>query len=153
MTDIAKAAIHFEGVKLSMSQDKNGVILRLSIHPNDCPPSLHTDWVGSRYMVAMVKLNDDETPVMQSENEQKTKIIQSAGMLCRNEQFSQFIDEKLNCNINTGNDILMEKTTAEALRKHLGVKSRAEIPENKSSLNKFLEIRKEFQTWKKNKTQ
>ena len=47
----------------------------------------------------------------------------------------------------------MEKTTAEALRKHLSVKSRAEIPENKSSLNKFLEIRKEFQAWKKNKTQ
>ena len=54
--------INFEAVKTSMMQDKNGTNIRLTIHPNDVPPELHKDWVGSRYMVVMVKLNEDGTP-------------------------------------------------------------------------------------------
>lgn len=54
--------INFEAVKTSMMQDKNGTNIRLTIHPNDVPPQLHKDWVGSRYMVVMVKLNEDGTP-------------------------------------------------------------------------------------------
>ena len=56
--DIRQNALSFEAVKVSMNQDKNGIILRLNVHPNDCPKELHTDWVGTRYMVAMVRLNE-----------------------------------------------------------------------------------------------
>ena len=55
-------SVNFEAVKTSMMQDKNGTNIRLTIHPNDVPPQLHKDWVGSRYMVVMVKLNEDGTP-------------------------------------------------------------------------------------------
>ena len=55
-------SVKFEAVKTSMMQDKNGTNIRLTIHPNDVPPQLHKDWVGSRYMVVMVKLNEDGTP-------------------------------------------------------------------------------------------
>ena len=58
--DNTKDAVHFEAVKTSMSQSKAGTILRLAIHPNEVPANLHTDWVGSRYMVAMVKLNEQD---------------------------------------------------------------------------------------------
>ena len=54
--------VSFEAVKTSMMQDKNGTNIRLTIHPNDVPAKLHKDWVGSRYMVVMVKINDDGTP-------------------------------------------------------------------------------------------
>ena len=50
--------LQFEAVKTSMMQDKNGTNIRLTIHPDDVPQELHKDWVGSRYMVVMVKLND-----------------------------------------------------------------------------------------------
>jgi hypothetical protein len=60
--DIRQNALSFEAVKVSMNQDKNGIILRLNVHPNDCPKELHTDWVGTRYMVAMVRLNDEDMP-------------------------------------------------------------------------------------------
>jgi len=51
--------VNFEAVKTSMMQDKNGTNIRLTIHPNDVPPQLHKDWVGSRYMVVMVKLDEE----------------------------------------------------------------------------------------------
>ena len=51
--------INFEAVKTSMMQDKNGTNIRLTIHPNDVPQQLHKDWVGSRYVVVMVKLDEE----------------------------------------------------------------------------------------------
>jgi hypothetical protein len=60
--------VSFEAVKTSMMQDKNGTNIRLTIHPNDVPQELHKDWVGSRYMVVMVKVNEDGTPDNRSEN-------------------------------------------------------------------------------------
>ena len=63
--------ISFEAVKTSMMQDKNGTNIKLTIHPNDVPQDLHKDWVGSRYMVVMVKLNEDGTPDEREENDNK----------------------------------------------------------------------------------
>ena len=60
--------VSFEAVKTSMMQDKNGTNIRLTIHPNDVPQDLHKAWVGSRYMVVMVKLNEDGTPDNREEN-------------------------------------------------------------------------------------
>ena len=60
--------VSFEAVKTSMMQDKNGTNIKLTIHPNDVPQDLHKDWVGSRYMVVMVKLNEDGTPDNREEN-------------------------------------------------------------------------------------
>jgi hypothetical protein len=51
--------VSFEAVKTSMMQDKNGTNIRLTIHPNDVPQQLHKDWVGSRYVVVMVKLDEE----------------------------------------------------------------------------------------------
>ena len=61
-------SVKFEAVKTSMMQDKNGTNIRLTIRPNDVPPDLHKDWVGSRYMVVMVKLNEDGTPDTRSDD-------------------------------------------------------------------------------------
>ena len=64
-------SVNFEAVKTSMMQDKNGTNIRLTIHPNDVPEALHKDWIGSRYMVVMVKLNEDGTPEGISSNDTK----------------------------------------------------------------------------------
>ncbi len=63
--------VSFEAVKTSMMQDKNGTNIRLTIHPNDVPQDLHKDWIGSRYMVVMVKLNEDGTPDERKEDATK----------------------------------------------------------------------------------
>jgi hypothetical protein len=89
MTNIRDAAMGFEAVKISMSQDRNGIVLRLNIHPNDCPPELHTDWVGTRYMVAMVRLNDHDEPETREEQQRIERMIASAGLLCRNAEFGE----------------------------------------------------------------
>ena len=77
MDDVKELALNFEAVKVSMSQDKNGTNLRLCIHPDDVPQELHQHWVGSRYMVAMVKLNDENEPELSEDQVRRQRLFKS----------------------------------------------------------------------------
>jgi len=78
--------LNFEGLKLKLTQDGTGFVLSLRIHPDQIPEPLVRDFVGARYMVAMVRINDDEEPTAYK----KTRSTQ-AGMLCKNPAFQQFL--------------------------------------------------------------
>lgn len=144
MSEIREAAIGFEAVKVSMSQDKNGVTLRLSVHPNDCPPELHTDWVGSRYMVGMVRLNDFDEPEMREEQHYIERLIASAGLLCRNPDFWTFLSGRYSFE-----DVGGEDEAIHTLRNECRIKSRSEFRDNSDARYRFDEIKKEFLQWKK----
>ena len=153
MDDIKKAAINFEAVKVSMSQTKDGIILRLALHPNECPPSLHTDWVGSRYMVAMVKLGDDDTPQIPDQNREIDKMISQAGLLCRNPEFTEYL-HKMNITTYdpTGKFPTLtpdENGVVEALRNYLGIISRSELRNNSQAREKFKALVDGFTRYKK----
>ena len=53
------SALQFETIKIALKQDRNGYVMTLRIHPDDVPDELLRDFVGARYIVAMVRLNDD----------------------------------------------------------------------------------------------
>jgi hypothetical protein len=148
MVEVREAAIHFEAVKVSMNQNKDGMALRLSIHPNDCPQELLSDWVGTRYIVAMVRLNDEDKPDMREEQRHIEKMISSAGMLCRNDHFYQFLFEHGMCDFATEEDE-MEKECVSAIKSACNIKSRADFRSNAAARRKFEEIRERFKEWKK----
>jgi hypothetical protein len=62
-------AIHFEGVKHAYRQTKDGVVISFVVHPHDVPKGLADAPLGSRYIVALVQVDDDEQPVHQSAKE------------------------------------------------------------------------------------
>jgi hypothetical protein len=148
MTDapIRDIAMHFEAVKVSMSQDKNGIILRLNVHPNDCPKELHTDWVGTRYVVAMVRLQEDDTPDDRGFVAVQ-RLIASAGLLCRNEDFFAFL---VDCDmaVPTVDPAEMESQSADAIRTVCEIKSRSEFRDNEAARGKFEALRNDFKKWK-----
>ena len=149
-TDPREAAVHFEAVKTSMSQSKSGTILRLAIHPNEVPPSLHADWVGSRYMVAMVKLNDQDEPEISLEQQEINRLIASAGALCRNSEFAQFLYEQDLLALGFSPDERKrEAAVADALRQHLGIESRADMKNDTRAREMFKQLSEEFVRWKK----
>jgi hypothetical protein len=148
MEEIKQAAIHFEAIKVSMNQNKEGMALRLNIHPNDCPQELLSDWVGTRYMVAMVRLTDDDRPDTREDQREIERMITSAGMLCRNEDFYQFMFERSLCDFATEQEE-MEKECVEGLKKVCGIKSRADLRSDVSARKMFEYVREEFKQWKK----
>lgn len=150
MSDIREAAMNFEAVKISMSQDRNGVVLRLNVHPSECPPALHTDWVGSRYMVAMVKLDDEDQPDKRDDETALQRLISSAGLLCRNEEFGAYM--KAMGHIDEDTDAFtMEDEVTKALYLICNIKSRSELRQNVSARETFMELREEFLSWKRKK--
>ena len=148
MTEVRDAAVHFEAVKTSMSQSKQGTVLRLALHPNEVPPSLHTDWVGSRYMVAMVKLDEEYQPEMSDQQRETNRLIASAGMLCRNLDFAKFLFDADTLLGVPNDEAEREKRVAGALREALGVESRSEMRTNSVARERFKNMVEEFTKWK-----
>lgn len=144
---IRGSALSFEGVKVSMSQDKNGIILRLNVHPNDCPKELHTDWVGTRYMIAMVRLNDDDT-VDDRGHVDIGKLIASAGLLCRNHEFYEYLYGVYQMKyVTTASE--MEAQCVEVMKRLCNIKSRTEFRDNEAARKQFEALRSDFMVWKK----
>lgn len=144
------AAMGFEAVKVSMSQDKNGIILRLNIHPNDCPQALHTDWVGTRYMVGMVRVNEDESPDDRGFAQHK-KLVASAGLLCRNESFFTFMVTAGLVDPHLSGPEEKETGCADAMRDYCGIKSRTDLMRDEEARKKFETLRQSFKHWKEGK--
>tara|TARA_R100000234_G_scaffold46370_1_gene27649 strand:- start:20627 stop:21082 length:456 start_codon:yes stop_codon:yes gene_type:complete len=148
-TEIKENSMGFEAVKVSMSQDKNGIILRLNVHPNDCPPELHTDWVGTRYMVGMCKLNDFDQPDVRLEQKNIERMISSAGLLCRNEEFWRFL-QSTQMDAWDGDPYVESEEHAVSVVHHIcNIKSRSELRNNVSAREDFTNLREEFFRWKK----
>jgi hypothetical protein len=131
----------FEGVKVALKQDKTGFVLTLSIHPDDLPDEILRDFVGARYQVVMVRLNNEELP-MNREHEHSNDGVRSAGILCRDFQFHKFLYD--------GGHIFIsnEEEATNWLKEYLDIQSRSEIKESASAQEKLRGVTKEFSAWK-----
>ena len=143
-SDIKDLAIAFEGRKVGVSQTKDGIILRISIHPDECPTTVWRDWVGTRYQIAMVRIGDDEQPTAHDSVIIANKAIASAGMMCRDEAFQSWLAAE-----GIGGDIEVdvhdtERWAIDALRGYLGITSRTEMKTNKEALDKFIALRNDY---------
>ena len=136
--DPREAAISFEAIKIGLRQNKDGVVLLLSIHPSDLPRDLMEAWVGTRFQVAMVQIADDGTPKEGNETREGNVAVKVAGALCRNERFRAWLNSGWTDNLKTEDD------TAEWLRNYLGIASRAELKTDMLARDKFFNMRDRF---------
>jgi hypothetical protein len=138
MKSAKDAAIGVEAVKIAMSQSKDGVKLTLVLHPHEDISELFSHPVGSRYQVALVLVDDEGQPVPIKSREAGDRAVASAGMLCRNPQFQQFMADK-------GLALsAMEDDVVSGIYGYCGIKSRAELKTDRLALAKFDELRLEF---------
>jgi len=138
MTEVRDAAIHFEAVKISLKQDKSGFVLTTAIHPNDVPESLLRDWVGSRYMVAMVKLDDDNQPIEPPELKAGREAVARAAQLCKLPRFQKWL-------VSCGHALeASEEAAADAIREVCGIDSRSDLKGNADARAYFDELVEAF---------
>jgi hypothetical protein len=137
---MAIKTLQFEAVKIAMKQDKTGIILTLNIHPDELPTDLMRDFVGARYQVVMVRLNDENRP-MSRDQEYSRDPVRTAGILCRDKQFAQYLFDK---------EEIFEKKEADVidwLKVELDIESRTELKEDLQKAKKFWAIYQEYQQW------
>jgi hypothetical protein len=131
----------FEGVKVALKQDRTGYILTLSVHPDEVPEEILRDFVGARYQVVMVRLTNEERPMVR-EQEHSGDMVRMAGILCRDPMFQRFLLE-------AGQTFDASEDIATAwLKEELNIQSRAELRENQAAASQLRIINQEFQAWK-----
>lgn len=135
----AKNTVQCEVVKVAMAQDKNGHILKLSIHPNDLPKDLVLDPLGSRYVMVLARLNDQDEVVPPKEKTEGEKIVDIAGLLCRNVRFIHWLYDNGHSSSDT------ESGAIEAVRSICGIKSRSEFRTNEEARRLFEDLKAEFE--------
>jgi hypothetical protein len=136
--------IQFESVKAGLRQSKEGYMLTLSVHPDDLPDDLMRDFVGSRYMVVMVRVGDDEMPMNRTEQFPGDTAVKMSGMLCRDPEFWDWLHE---------NEWLKDKNESacvEWLIYFLGVESRKELKTDSEARLLFNNLKDKFESWRAN---
>jgi hypothetical protein len=129
----------FEAVKVAIKQDKTGYVLTLSIHPDEVPEEILRDFVGARYQVVMVRLNEDQSVFPRK---QRSGVVSAAGILCRDKAFWDFlydIDELVTKD---------ERSAVEALHRIIGIDSRSELAEIPKAQEAYDLLVTDFKRWK-----
>lgn len=141
MTDWAERnTTQCEVVKIAMAQDRNGHILKLSIHPSDLPKDLVLDPLGTRYVMVLARLNDQDEVVQPKDKTDGDMAIKIAGALCRNERFIGWMFKSEHSPEKT------ETGAIEGIREYCGVQSRKDFRTNDEARRKFFELRDSFET-------
>ena len=110
--------------KHGMAQLQNGQWrLTLTVHPDDMTPDLLTDPMGTRYGMALVKMEDVE--------EQKPPLSTRAVMMCKDEQFQMFFEEIIPAGKTKGVFSTDEELTVHELYDYCNIRSRSELNTDK----------------------
>jgi hypothetical protein len=135
--------IQFEAVKTGLKQSKDGYLLTLAVHPDEIQDDLMRDFVGSRYVVVMVRLGDDEKPLNREQEFPGDHAVKMAGMLCRDPEFWEWLSQKKLLEDQN------EKACAEWLSDYLGIESRKELKTDEDARALFSRLKEAFEAWRK----
>jgi hypothetical protein len=128
-------ALQFEGLKIALKQDATGYVLTLKIHPDEIPNELLRDFIGARYMVAMARINDDETPVPINNR------VKRAALLCKDHNFQNYVNFLVGIP-------KTEQAAVDFIYDICAIKSRTELNGNAHAQNQFDQMVKEFEEWR-----
>lgn len=141
MTEWAeKNTIQCEVVKIAMSQDKNGHILKVAIHPSDLPKDLMLDPLGTRYVMVLARLNDQDEVVQPKDKSEADKAISMAGLLCRNQRF---IDWMFDFGQSYSRD---EAGTVDGVKTYCGIESRKDFRTDEDARRRFFALVELFES-------
>lgn len=134
-----KNTIQCEVVKIAMTQDKNGHILKVAIHPSDLPKDLILDPLGTRYVMVLARLNDQDEVVQPKEKSEAEKAIDIAGLLCRNQRFIDWM-------FDYGQSLERTEFGAiEGVKIYCGVESRKHFRTDAAARKMFFQLRDKFE--------
>ena len=131
--------LKFEARQIALKKDKDGFAVTFRVHPDDIPMELIRDFVGAVYDCELTR-TDSEHIDKQAEYTGKL-YVKLAGILCSASQFWDFLY--------ADSQIIRkdEKAAIEWMHNYLGVKSRAELPDNIEAQQLLDKINREFKQW------
>ena len=142
MSDARDAAQAMECSLMILRKDKDGWVFGFRVHPDDAPRSLLDASLGTRFHAVMLEINDDETYVVPEDTRKGKIAVATAGQMCREEAFQNWMLKKGGVQRRDGMDI--EEITAGLLRESLAIESRSDLAENADSWEIFRDLIMEY---------
>jgi len=130
-------AEHFEAKKYAYRQSKDGMILSFVLHPNDVPKDMAISSIGTRYMVAVAEIADDETPVVPEEKTKAQRALNKSHLICRETDYQAWVRLNASKWIQEDDswmlDLPDEDLAIRVMRKACQIDSRSELKENEEA--------------------
>jgi hypothetical protein len=156
MQDVAtiarENAISLEAKKDGLTQRQDGSwLLRLRVHPNDDVTAIAAAAMGTRFMVALVALADDDSPQQKKWPPVRMDLLaQRAAILCGEKEFQAFARMTFPMDWERAPPEADETdATAYVLRIQCGVRSRKEIVPHSAASVAFEDLLSKFETWRR----
>lgn len=164
-TTARKMAIDCEAIKYSYRQSKDGIVVSFLIHPQHVPDGLAVAALGTRYIVALVELGDDETPRPPKRKEvtpeprpdtkskptshatggarswDELSSTQQAGIRCKEPAFWRYLRDRQYIQTES------EKEAASFVHKYCDVVSRRDIDKSSFAIEQWDNLDDGFQDW------
>lgn len=136
-------ALHCEMVKYAYRQTKDGVVVSFVVHPDDVPAELSCSHIGSRYMVALVEIGDDEKPKPKKEKTDWRAMTPAsqAAIRCADQNFRKFLAVAHAFEGKTKED------AATTVRSLCGVNSRMDLATNHKARALWFNIDSQYREW------
>lgn len=138
-------AMQIEAKKDGLSQMQSGEwTLRLKLHADEIPTPLLKATMGTRYMLAMVEIGDNEEP-MQQEQPKGKSYAQQAALTCKEPAFWKFCSEF----VRSGNAVLNEEDAVRFIYGNVGISSRSELVEGTPAGDSWHRLWLDYKNWLK----
>jgi hypothetical protein len=156
------AAIHFEVKKHAVRQTADGWVVSFVVHPNDMDSAFAVSPLGTRYMLAVAQIGDDEQPISPAGPQPQTKGLvaignspgkdtpkQPAGETHKTPAERAVIRAAILCSeprfrIWMAGEDISTTAAAQMLREACGVESRADIGKDPDALDRFVKLETEY---------
>lgn len=123
-------SVTFEGIKYSYNQRQAGIVIAFVVHPENMPDYVALAPLGSRVMVTLTEIGDDDKPVEKPAEKprqswESMSRAQQAGILCSRPDFQRWLG------------VEDEHGAAVQVRYACNVMSRGEIDKHPHACGKF----------------
>lgn len=175
MTEAAAIAEHCEAKLHAFRKTQDGIVIAFTIHPNEIPKGVALADLGTRYMLAMAEIGENELPVMAdastSDDEgysmahgqpelsnKKTSaakpkremtLASRVAIICKDKMFQSFCFQQLDYEpigfCPVDTETRNEESTSNYVRKRCKVKSRSEIKYDTPEAADWKSLYEEFQ--------
>ena len=139
-------SVHCEAKKHGYRQTQDGIVVSFVLHPQEVPDDLALAALGTRYMMALAQIGDDEVPIEPQKPERPGRrfdtmpLSQQAALKCSDPAFWRWASP--------GN--LSYEGARQAILHHCQIKSRAELDGPREipphAGERWMEMLKEFIT-------
>lgn len=149
IADKARAlAVNFEAKKDSLAQRQSGEWkLSFTVKAEDVPTELLKAPMGTRYVLALVEIGDDELPV-EKPKDNPHKLSQQAAMLCEDARFQAWLQDKFKSAwLTYPAHTRPVDVAASIIRSKLAVLSRSELDTNPEAAARWRDLYAEYQAW------